>query len=56
MERGERPIAHGIHMAVLDRIEVDVIDMSPQIDIVADRMFPVAPLPDPSLAAHTPDR
>ena len=32
-------------MPMLDRIEVDVIDVAPQVVLVADQVFPVASLP-----------
>ena len=35
---------------MLDRVEVDIIDMGREIVIVADRMFPKAPLPKAALA------
>jgi hypothetical protein len=56
MERGEWPVAYRIHMAVFDRIEVDVVNVTPQINVVTNRMFPVASLPDAPLTARTPDR
>jgi len=35
-------------MPVFNRIEVDVIDVPCVVLIVAQRMLPVAPLPDPA--------
>jgi hypothetical protein len=56
MKRRKRPVARRSHMTMLDRVEVDVFDMPPEIDIITDRVFPVAPLPDAPLASRTPDR
>src|SRR5262249_8483387 len=41
---------HLTHVAVLDRIEVDVVDVALKITLVAQRVLPVASLPDPTLA------
>jgi hypothetical protein len=54
--RGMRPILGLIHKPMLHRVEMDVIHMPLQIGLVADRMFPVTPLPDSTLApfvSHT---
>jgi hypothetical protein len=37
-------------MTVLDRIEMDVIDVPLQVPLVTQRMLPISPLPDPPLA------
>jgi hypothetical protein len=44
-----RPIAYARHMAVLDRIEMDIIDVPLQVSLVANRMLPIATLPNPPL-------
>src|SRR5688500_17711499 len=45
MERGIRPIRHPGNMSMLDRVEMAVVDVRPQVVVVADEVFPVAPLP-----------
>ena len=40
MERGMRPVAGTRHMAVFDRIEVDVIDVVLQFAFVAGQVLP----------------
>jgi hypothetical protein len=45
MKRGKRPIANARDKPVLDRIEMNVIDVSLEIARVADGMFPEATLP-----------
>jgi hypothetical protein len=47
---GKRPIVHALDVAVLDRIEVNVIDVPSEIVVVADRVLPEAALPDTTLA------
>lgn len=49
-----QPIHRPHDPSMLHRIEMDVIDVPQQIEIVADRMFPVAPLPDTSLPSREP--
>jgi len=49
-----RPFAHLPHKAVLDRVEMDVIDMPFEIVVVADAMFPKAPLPNGRFSAAFP--
>ena len=36
---------------MFDRVDVDVINMTLEIDFVTNRMFPISSLPDPSLAS-----
>src|SRR5271156_2732440 len=50
MEGRMRPISCARNMAVLDRIEMNVIHMLFEIGVVAQRVLPVAPLPDAALA------
>ncbi|MNH43555.1 hypothetical protein D3C79_1054910 [compost metagenome] len=38
-------------MAVLHRVEMDVIEMPPVIEVVPDQVLPVAALPDAAFAA-----
>jgi hypothetical protein len=55
MEPRIRPILHAIHMTMLHRIEVDVIHVHRQVTIVANQVFPIAPLTDTALAPlHAP--
>ena len=46
MEAAMRPIHDARHMAVLDRIEVNIVDVTFEIRIVSDRVLPKAALPD----------
>src|SRR5262249_49409379 len=50
MKRAVRPIRDFRHISVLDRIEVNVVDMPFQIAIVTDGMLPIAALPDSAFA------
>ena len=50
MNAGMRPIDRVAYVAMLDRIEVHVIDMAAEVIIVADQVFPIPPLPDAALA------
>ena len=43
-----RPIRRAWHMTMLHRIDMDVIDMSPEIVFVGNQVFPVPALPDPT--------
>ncbi len=45
-----RPIGYTRDVSVLHRIEMNVIDMAIQIRIIANRVFPMAALPDPLLS------
>jgi len=45
VQRRVRPIARPAHQSVLDRIEVDVVDVSLEILLVPNGVFPKAPLP-----------
>jgi hypothetical protein len=49
MERRLRPIPDPCHEAMLDRVDVDVIDVTREIVRVANGMFPITPLPDAAL-------
>jgi hypothetical protein len=52
MKRAVRPVRDFGHISVLDRIEMDVVDMPLQIPIIADGMLPIAALPDSAFAAR----
>lgn len=54
MKARMRPVAHARHMAMLDWIEVDVIDVVGPVAIIADRVLPEAPVPDAALALLAP--
>ena len=58
MEGGVRPIHCPKHMAVLHRIEVDVINVAAQIGLVPNQALPIATLPTPAFpfidSARTP--
>jgi hypothetical protein len=49
-----RPVAGKFDVAVLDRIEMDVIEMAAQIVFVPDQMFPISSLPDPTFTFPDP--
>jgi hypothetical protein len=44
------PIANPRRISVLHRIEVNVINVTCQIGVVADRVLPIAALPNPLVA------
>src|SRR2546421_12199061 len=54
MKRRMRPIADAGDQAVLDRIDVAILDVAAKVLIVADQMFPESTLPDATLAARDP--
>ena len=45
-----RPVADPGNVSVLDRIEVNVIDMAGEVGIITDGVFPIAALPNSLLA------
>lgn len=45
MKRGVRPVSHAADIAVLYRIEVDVIDVPAEVLGLADRVLSVTALP-----------
>src|SRR3970040_2098578 len=49
-KRGVRPIRGAAHMAVFDRVEVDVVHVSLPIILIAQGVVPEAALPDAALA------
>jgi len=44
-----RPIPDPCHKVMLDRVDVNVIDVTSEIVGVANGMFPITPLPDAAL-------
>ena len=54
VERRIRPIANALTMSVLDRVEMDVIEVRSKIVVVANPMLPEAALPDAGLAPALP--
>ena len=50
VEGGVRPVGHPVDQSVLDRIEVDVIDVALKVSVVAYCVFPVSALPQRHLA------
>lgn len=52
VERRERPILDILGVSVFDGIEPAIIDMGPQVALVANEVLPIAPLPDATLAAR----
>jgi hypothetical protein len=51
-----RPVADAADQAVLDGIDVAILDVAAEILIVANEMFPEAALPDGAFAARDADR
>jgi hypothetical protein len=45
MERRIRPIPDPRHKPVLDWVEMNVVDVIREIVVIANGMFPIAPLP-----------
>ena len=54
VKRRIRPIANALTMSVLDRVEMDVIEVRSKIVVVANPMLPEAALPDAGLAPALP--
>src|SRR5437867_2483499 len=52
MKRGMRPIAHPCDEAVLERIDVTILDVTCIIGLVADQVLPKSALPDAALVAR----
>jgi hypothetical protein len=48
-KRGEWPVPHADGVAVLHRIEMDVIEVTHEVVLAAQGVLPVPPLPDPAL-------
>src|SRR6266404_2046556 len=51
-----RPISDSRYEAVLDRIDMDVVNVTLKIALVADRVLPITPLPDTTLSLGRPAR
>ena len=45
-----RPVAHPRHETMLDRVDMDVVDMPREIGLVTGGALPIAPLPDATFA------
>ena len=43
------PIPDPRYKSMLDRIDMDVIDVAPKIVLIVDRVLPITPLPDATL-------
>gem|GEM_PF-5027449 len=52
MKTAVRPVAHTRHQSVPDRIEMDVVDMTSQVSLIAYDVLPIAALPN---SFFTPD-
>jgi len=50
VERRIRPIRYPRHKPMLDRVDMNVIDVSREIIVIANDMLPIAPLPDAAFA------
>jgi hypothetical protein len=50
MERRIRPISDPRHKPVLDRVDMNVVDVMREILVIANGVFPIAPLSDTALA------
>jgi hypothetical protein len=50
VERRMRPIPDPRYKAMLDRIDMDVLDVPCQIVLITNRVLPITSLPDPALA------
>ena len=46
MKRGRRPVAYPVDEPVLDRIDMNIVDMPGEIDFVANSVLPISALPD----------
>src|SRR6185436_13151510 len=51
-----RPIRQMRDQAVLDGVEMNVVRVRGEIPLVADRVFPISPLPDAAFATRAPYR
>jgi hypothetical protein len=49
-KRGKWPVLHADGVAMLHGIEVNVIEVPHEVVLVAQRMLPISPLPNPALA------
>lgn len=49
-----RPVRHSPHMPMFDRVVMNVIHVTTQIDVVTDQMLPITTLPNTAFAADDP--
>src|SRR5262245_51499579 len=49
MEAAVRPIAYARYQSMLDRVEMDIVNVVLEIPFVANNVLPISPLPDPLL-------
>jgi hypothetical protein len=54
-KRRVRPVPHPLDVTMLERIDVDIVDMGRVVRIVPDGVLPEAPLPDAPLVAPPAD-
>ena len=54
MKRRIRPLLHPLHQPMFDQIEMDVIDATFEVTVVAYLMFPKTPLPKINFPALDP--
>jgi hypothetical protein len=45
-----RPIPNPRHKSVLDRVDMNVVDMTREIVVITNSVFPITSLPDPALS------
>ena len=45
-----RPIPDSLYKAMLDRIDMDVVDVTRQVLLIANSVLPITSLPDAALA------
>jgi hypothetical protein len=50
MKRRIWPIADAFHKPMFERVNVNVVDVTRKIDLVANRVLPIASLPDTAFA------
>ena len=55
MKCGMWPIARRCRQSMMDRVEVDVVEMCGEVAVVADQMFPKPSLPDIPLTSRAID-
>ena len=51
VKAGEGPVGDVGNPPMFQRIEMDVVKVVPVVALVTNQVFPIAPLPDPALAA-----
>lgn len=54
VKRGQWPIRNARGVSMLDRIEVDVIEVAPEVVLVSDPVFPEATLPESTFPFRDP--